>query len=173
MNVQLIVLDVDGVMSDGHIAYSSSGEEWKSFYAQDGLGLSIARNLGIKLAIITGRTSSIVQRRGEELGFSHIIMGCSNKTEALLSICKEENISLRDVAYMGDDLNDLAVMSAVGVPVAPANACLEIKKIAGFVSSRSGGHGAVREAIEYIVKGMGLWDKALQAFASESYQNKQ
>lgn len=169
LTIKMIALDVDGVMSPGQLYYTDSGVEVKAFNTQDGLGLTIAKALGIKLAIITGRYSEIVRRRGKELKFDHIIMGNHNKSEALKKLCQEAGISLDDVAYMGDDLNDLGVMSIVGLPMTPANGRPENKEIAKYITEASGGAGAIREAVEYILKSMGEWDKAVAVFASESY----
>ncbi len=106
MNIQWIVLDVDGVLSDGSLVYTSSGEELKSFSVKDGLGLTAARKSGIKLAIITARISPMVERRAKELHFDALLMGHANKTEALRTLCTEHQIDLKTIAYMGDDLND-------------------------------------------------------------------
>lgn len=169
LNIKLIALDVDGVLSDGRIMYTSSGEEIKEFNAQDGLGLAIAHGAEIKLAIITGRKSPMVERRGNELGFDHIIMNCRNKSKVIKELAEKEQIDLENVAYMGDDLNDLGAMKIVGFPMTPANGRLENKKIAKLVTNASGGEGAIREAVEYILKNMGIWPEVIEIFESETY----
>ena len=170
MDIQLLALDVDGVLTDGGLHYSSTGEEMKVFNTLDGLGITALRNSGIAVAIITGRASQIVARRAQELRVDHLHMGCRNKTQALLDICQEKGISLAQVAYMGDDLNDLGPLSKVGLPLAPANACADVKERARFVTQRPGGQGAVREAVEYILKAQNRWDKVLASYENESYE---
>lgn len=173
MNIQWIVLDVDGVLSDGTLIYTSSGEELKSFSVKDGLGLTAARKVGLKLAIITARISPMVERRAKELHFDALLMGHANKTEALRTLCKEHQINLEEIAYMGDDLNDLGVLQIVGLPMAPNNAVPEVKELAKFISTVNGGHGAVREAVEYILKNQGLWETIVADYAREAHAHGQ
>ena len=173
MNIQWIVLDVDGVLSDGSLVYTSTGEELKSFSVKDGLGLTAARKSGIKLAIITARVSPMVERRAKELHFDALLMGHANKTEALRSLCAEHQIDLKTIAYMGDDLNDLGALQLVGLPMAPNNAVPEVKQLAKFVSTVNGGQGAVREAVEYILKNQGLWETVVADYAREIHAHGQ
>ncbi len=172
-NVKLLALDVDGVLTDGRIIYTSEGWEVKNFNAKDGLGLAAARLLGLKLAVITGRTSEMVRQRIKELGIHHLYEGCKNKSLALEAICKEENIEPSEVAYIGDDLNDLGILQAVGLPMAPQDACREVLETALFVSSRPGGRGAVRECVELILKEQHRWEKLISFYENERYENKQ
>ena len=169
MNIQWIVLDVDGVLSDGSLVYTSTGEELKSFSVKDGLGLTAARKSGIKLGIITARISPMVERRAKELHFDALLMGHANKTEALISLCAEHQIDLKTIAYMGDDLNDLGALQLVGLPMAPNNAVPEVKQLAKFISTVNGGQGAVREAVEYILKNQGLWETVVADYAREAH----
>lgn len=173
MKVRCLVLDVDGVLTDGSIIYTSSGEEIKAFHAQDGLGLALARLSGIYLAVITGRTSPMVERRTKELKFDFLRMGSLNKSESLRELMKELQITAEEIAYMGDDLNDLGLMSQVGLKLAPANAVREVKDIADFITTREGGRGAVREAIEYILKEQGQWENMVERYRSEAYHKGQ
>ena len=173
MNIQWIVLDVDGVLSDGSLVYTSTGEELKSFSVKDGLGLTAARKSGIKLAIITARVSPMVERRAKELHFDALFMGHANKTEALRSLCAEHQIDLKTIAYMGDDLNDLGALQLVGLPMAPNNAVPEIKQLAKFISTVNGGQGAVREAVEYILKNQGLWETVVADYVREAHAHGQ
>ena len=173
MNIQWIVLDVDGVLSDGSLVYTSTGEELKSFSVKDGLGLTAARKSGIKLAIITARVSPMVERRAKELHFDALFMGHANKTEALRSLCAEHQIDLKTIAYMGDDLNDLGALQLVGLPMAPNNAVPEVKQLAKFISTVNGGQGAVREAVEYILKNQGLWETVVADYAREAHAHGQ
>ena len=173
MNIQWIVLDVDGVLSDGSLVYTSTGEELKSFSVKDGLGLTAARKSGIKLAIITARVSPMVERRAKELHFDALLMGHANKTEALRALCAEYQIDLKTIAYMGDDLNDLGALQLVGLPMAPNNAVPEVKQLAKFISTVNGGQGAVREAVEYILKNQGLWETVVADYAREIHAHGQ
>ena len=173
MNIQWIVLDVDGVLSDGSLVYTSTGEELKSFSVKDGLGLTAARKSGIKLAIITARVSPMVERRAKELHFDALLMGHANKTEALRALCVEYQIDLKTIAYMGDDLNDLGALQLVGLPMAPNNAVPEVKQLAKFISTVNGGQGAVREAVEYILKNQGLWETVVADYAREIHAHGQ
>lgn len=173
MNIQWIVLDVDGVLSDGSLVYTSTGEELKSFSVKDGLGLTAARKSGIKLGIITARISPMVERRAKELHFDALLMGHANKTEALRALCAEYQIDLKTIAYMGDDLNDLGALQLVGLPMAPNNAVPEVKQLAKFISTVNGGQGAVREAVEYILKNQGLWETVVADYAREAHAHGQ
>ena len=173
MNIQWIVLDVDGVLSDGSLVYTSTGEELKSFSVKDGLGLTAARKSGIKLAIITARISPMVECRAKELHFDALLMGHANKTEALRALCAEYQIDLKTIAYMGDDLNDLGALQLVGLPMAPNNAVPEVKQLAKFISTVNGGQGAVREAVEYILKNQGLWETVVADYAREAHAHGQ
>ena len=173
MAVQCLVLDVDGVLTNGDIVYTSNGEELKFFNAQDGLGLALARRAGLRLAVITGRLSPMVERRTGELHFDFVRMGIFNKSEELRNLAKDLNISMEDMAYMGDDLNDLGVLNLVGLPLAPANAVAEVKAKAKYITAKEGGHGAVREAIEYILKQDGRWQAAVADYEKELYAQGQ
>ena len=173
MNIKWIILDVDGVLTDGKLIYTSGGEEIKAFTARDGLGLAAAHKAGISLGIITARTSPMVERRAKELKFDALLMGHANKTEALRSLCASHNIELEHIAYMGDDLNDLGALSLVGLPMAPQDAAAEVKKLAQFVSNHNGGSGAVRDAVEYILKSQNMWDSVVKDYAMEAHNHGQ
>ena len=170
MGIRCLVLDVDGVLTKGEITYTSSGEELKTFHAKDGMGLAIAHAMGLQTAIITGRTSSIVERRAKELKISHVQMGSHNKSAGLQVVLDTFQVESQEVAYMGDDLNDLGVMSRVGLAMTPQDGVPEIKDIAHYICQANGGEGAVREAVEYILKREGLWEEALRKYREESYQ---
>ena len=170
MGIRCLVLDVDGVLTKGEITYTSSGEELKTFHAKDGMGLAIAHAMGLQTAIITGRTSSIVERRAKELKISHVQMGSHNKSAGLHVVLDTLQVESQEVAYMGDDLNDLGVMSRVGLAMTPQDGVAEIKDIAHYICQANGGEGAVREAVEYILKREGLWEEAVRKYREESYQ---
>lgn len=170
MGIRCLVLDVDGVLTKGEITYTSSGEELKTFHAKDGMGLAIAHAMGLQTAIITGRTSPIVERRAKELKISHLQMGGHNKSAGLQVVLDTLQVEPQEVAYMGDDLNDLGVMSRVGLAMTPQDGVPEIKAIAHYICQANGGEGAVREAVEYILKREGLWEEAVRKYREESYQ---
>jgi 3-deoxy-D-manno-octulosonate 8-phosphate phosphatase (KDO 8-P phosphatase) len=153
--VKLLALDVDGTLTDGGLHLSTGGEEIKRFHAQDGLGIVLAAHVGLRVAWVTGRESPIVARRAEALGVAALRQGVRDKTAALLEIGLELGVALSEMAFMGDDLNDLPALRAVGVPLAPKNAVESVKAAACWVSQRSGGDGAVRDAIDAILAARG------------------
>ena len=150
-NIRLLVMDVDGVMTDGKITYTSDGQELKSFNIKDGLGIKRAQASGIETAIITGRTSPMVERRARELGIAHLVQGREDKLAALSDLVGQMNLSLDQVAYIGDDLPDLTAIESVKLGACPADAATEVKSKANWVSTRSGGDGCVRELCDLLV----------------------
>lgn len=146
-------MDVDGTLTDGRIHMGAEGELFKSFHAKDGMGIvHILPKLGIIPMIITGRTSVILENRVKELGISHLHQGIAEKELLLPELCTDLGVALSQVAYIGDDLNDLAVMGIVGIKACPSDAVDEIKDICDFVSKKKGGEGAVREFIDWLLK---------------------
>ena len=141
--IRLLALDVDGVLTDGRIHYTSTGEELKSFSILDGLGIKLVRRHGISVAIITARKSDMVTRRARELGIDHCLQGREDKLAALLELLRETGISLAETAYMGDDLPDLGALLAVGLGMTVANASSEVARRVAWQSSARGGEGAV------------------------------
>ena len=133
-NLQLLALDVDGVLSDGRLYYTDQGEEFKSFNIRDGLGIKLLQRAGITVAIITGRTSAMVTRRAAELGIAHVVQGREDKLEALLDLCGNLKIDLSNVAYMGDDLPDRKAIMAVGLGATVADAASDVAAIADWQS---------------------------------------
>ncbi len=154
-SVKLVVLDVDGVMTDGSITYSDSAEELKTFNILDGLGIKMLQSSGVDVAIITGRSSVIVERRAKELGINTLIQGREDKLAALNEMLVNRGISLDEVAYLGDDLPDLAAIKAVGLGMTVANAYTLVKMHAKGITKASGGHGAVREFCDLIMHAQG------------------
>lgn len=152
----MAIFDVDGVMTDGSLSYSSTGEEIKVFHVADGLGLKALMDCGLEVAILTGRSSPIVERRAAELGIRRVIQGSSDKGEALTRLLAPLDITPAQCAYAGDDLIDWPAMRQCGFKAAPANAVEWIRQRVDFVSSRSGGQGAVREICERILADQGL-----------------
>ena len=161
MSIELIVLDVDGTLTDGKITYTQNGDEIKSFSVKDGLAIASWIKLGKHVAIITGRSSKIVERRANELGISHFYQGIHNKKEVLDNLLKELNLTMENVASMGDDLNDYSMLSASKLSYVPADASLFVQKISTEVLTRNGGDAAVREMIEKLIVLENLEDEYL------------
>ena len=158
-NIKMLVLDVDGVMTDGGLYYDEDGRVFRRFDVQDGAGIKLAQQAGIKVAVISGLKSKSTEKRIKDLGIEDYILGCKNKVDAVKKLCKKYNLTLKEVAFMGDDWVDAYVMKIVGFPMAVKNAQPEIKKIALWTSTCFGGHGAVREAIMFLLKIQGKYDK--------------
>ena len=164
--IKLIAFDVDGVLTDGTIYYGLQGESLKGFSARDGMGISLARAAGIQTAVITGRYSPMVEKRAKDLHIDYIIQNASAKWQVLEAICQDMGITVQEAAYMGDDLNDVEVISRIGFGAAPADACCEAKEKAQFVATCNGGHGALRQWIEYILKKQNQWHTVLSRYFS-------
>lgn len=156
-NIKLVILDVDGTLTDGGIYYDSHGEELKKFNLKDGLGIKVATLAGLEFAIITGRKSAMVERRAKELKIAHLMDGVQQKYPAMLELVKKTNMSMQEVCYIGDDWNDLQCMKSVGLSMCPADAAVDILEISDYVAKAKGGHGAVRECLEYILKKRNVW----------------
>ncbi len=154
-NVRMLVLDVDGVLTDGRLYYGNAGEELKAFNIKDGLGIKLLQRAGIPVAIITGRTSDSVLRRAGELGIDHLVQGREDKLTALRELCQQCGLSPADCAYMGDDLPDLAAIAAAGLGMTVADGSGAVRAAADWCSAAAGGAGAVREACEFILASQG------------------
>lgn len=163
-HIKLIVLDVDGTLTDGRIIMGSDGTEYKSFNVKDGMGISLALKAGIEVGIITGRKSNIVSLRAAELGIPYVFQGVHNKLQKLEEFIDGKNIGLQNIAFIGDDINDLQVMKSVGYSACPADAVEEIRHHSDFVSKYDGGQGAVREIIEEILKEQQLLEPLFSDF---------
>ena len=149
----MLIMDVDGTLTDGKIYMGPQGEVMKAFHCKDGLGIAqLLPEMGIVPVIITGRSSKIVENRARELKISHLYQGISDKLTVLDQMAIEMKISRQQIAYIGDDLNDLSAMQVCGCTACPADAVEEIKQIANYVCQHSGGDGAVREFIDYLRK---------------------
>jgi len=164
--IKLIAMDVDGTLTDGSMIFHN-GSQIKAFHAQDGLGIRLAMNFGIDVAWITGNVSDAVADRAKRLGIECVYQGARYKTQALSEIISNKKLDPAEIAYIGDDLNDLPAFNAVGVSIAVSDAAAEVKDAADIVTSRSGGRGAVREAIEIILKARGQWQEAVASFLDE------
>ena len=165
--IRLLVFDCDGVLTDGRITVLPDGGESKSFDVRDGLGISLAIRAGLRTAIISGRASSALEHRARDLGIHHLHQKSDDKIDSLDSILKQESLTMAEVAYVGDDLVDLPVMRRVGVAIAVADAILEAKQAAHYVTSLPGGLGAVREAIELILRTQGKWESVVRHYIGE------
>lgn len=153
---RLLVLDVDGVLTDGSLTYDSEGRELKTFSVRDGFGLRLWREAGGEVAIITGRGGPATRTRLAELGIARVIEGAKDKRPALDQVLADTGIAAEHTAYMGDDWPDLAPMRCVGYPIAPADAEPRVRDVAAFVTKAPGGRGAVREAVEHLLTRAGL-----------------
>ncbi len=156
-SIDLLVLDVDGVLTDGSITYTADGVELKSFHVRDGSGLVFWRRLGKDVALITGRTSRAVEVRAQELGIARVRQGAGDKLAAFRALLSETGVAPERVAAVGDDLPDLPVLAACGMSFAVADACPEVRAAAHWVTAAPGGRGAVREVVERILDAQGLW----------------
>ena len=153
--VKLLLLDVDGVLTDGSITYLSGGGEAKSFNTQDGLGIKLLQDSGVAVGIITARSSEALERRAQDLKFAHVFQGKEDKLTVYESILKQTGWRPPQTAYMGDDLMDLPILNRVGLAAAPANAVAEIRQRVHYTTERNGGHGAVREVCDLILEAQG------------------
>lgn len=162
--VRLLLLDVDGVLTDGRVYYSDRGEELKAFHTQDGLGIRLLQKAGIQVGLITGRASEAVRRRARELDITLLFQGVRDKAALLEGISSETGVPTAEMAFVGDDLVDLPPMVRVGVAIAVANAVDEVKDAAAFTTRACGGSGAVREVAEAILMARGLWEPMLRKF---------
>ncbi|MEB3075397.1 HAD-IIIA family hydrolase [Capnocytophaga gingivalis] len=149
---KLIATDIDGVWTDGGMYYDQKGNEWKKFNTYDSAGVLFARKLNIPIAIITGEDTEIVRRRAAKLKVDHLFMGVENKLIVLSELCRELNISLSEVAYIGDDINDIEILKNVGFSACPSSAPDYIKELVTIICSKKGGEGVFREFVETILE---------------------
>ena len=166
-NIKLLLLDVDGVLTDGNLIYSHEGKESKSFNTQDGFGLRILQDAGVNVGIITARSSEALERRSQDLKIAHLYQGAANKLVAYKEIVKATGLKPFEIAYMGDDWLDLVLLKRVGLAVAPSNAVAEVKDIVHYTTEQSGGHGAVREICDLILEAMGKHKELYQHYMNK------
>ncbi len=152
LKVKMLLMDVDGVLTDGRLYYTDSGEAVKVFDVRDGLGIKMAQSMGVKTGVISGRDSEALKRRLEELGIDEIHMGRYKKEEVLEEILRRHRLSEEEVLFIGDDLVDVPVLKRVGFPVAVRNAPEEVKRHAVYITRSEGGRGAVREVVDLLLK---------------------
>ncbi len=165
--IEMLVMDVDGVLTHGEIVYTDTGAELKSFDVRDGLALRVAGTAGLKLALVSGRASSIVQRRARDLRITAISLRAGDKELAVRNLAQQYAVSMEHIAYMGDDLNDRAPMRAVGLAIAPADAVPDILAEADLITTAQGGRGAAREVVELILRTQSKWDAAVDQYLEE------
>jgi 3-deoxy-D-manno-octulosonate 8-phosphate phosphatase (KDO 8-P phosphatase) len=162
--IKVLLLDVDGVLTDGHLYFSNQGDEFKAFSTLDGHGIKMLQKSGVRVGIITGRTSNLVAKRAADLGITLLVQGREDKWDALQEIRQSHPFALEEIAFMGDDWPDLTVMSRVGLALAPANAHFSVAERAHWLSQFAGGKGAVREACDIIMLAQGTFDTALKPY---------
>ena len=162
--IKLLLLDVDGVLTDGRLYFSNQGDEFKAFSTLDGQGIKMLQRSGVKVGIITGRTSHLVSKRASDLGIQILVQGREDKWEALQDILREHPLALDEIAFMGDDWPDLTVMCRVGLALCPANGHSSVVERAHWQSKARGGEGAVREACDLIMKAQNTFDTVLKPY---------
>ena len=163
-NIKLLVLDVDGVLTDGGMVVNADGTESRFFNALDGHGIRLWHRAGLKVAFISGREVEATRHRAEQLEAEYVFQNCFDKLSALKKLLEELRLSPREVACIGDDLPDLPMITYVGFSAAVANAVDEVRQHADYVTTHRGGHGAVREVIEYILKNTDKWQQLMKRY---------
>ncbi len=162
--IKLLVLDVDGVLTNASLVLGPAGEELKFFSARDGIGIKVAQYAGIEVAFLSARSSKIVSNRAETLGVKEVHQGEQQKLHAVKRMASRLGLGLEEVAYVGDDIVDLAPVAAVGMGVAVADACDDLKEVASHTTTVPGGGGAVRETVESILTARGGWKDAVKGY---------
>ena len=163
-HLRLLLLDVDGVLTDGTISVSGGGDERKSFFIRDGSAILWARQAGIEVGLLSGRKSGATARRAAELKIAIVVEGATDKRKAFEKIAAAESLTNDQIAFMGDDLLDLPVLQLAGLSAAPGDACEDVRRRVHYVTQAAGGRGAVREFIELILRGRGQWDPLVQRY---------
>ncbi|WP_456432000.1 KdsC family phosphatase [Thermosulfuriphilus sp.] len=168
--IRLLLLDVDGILTDGQIIVAADGSEIKSFCVRDGMGIKLLQMAGLEVALLTSRTSPPLVHRARELGIKTVIQGSLHKLDLYLELCRKKGLEDQQVAYMGDDWIDLPVLKRVGLAVTVPQAWPPLKEHVHYVTRLSGGHGAVREVADLILQAQGKWEELLRCFlTAESY----
>jgi 3-deoxy-D-manno-octulosonate 8-phosphate phosphatase (KDO 8-P phosphatase) len=162
--ISLLALDVDGVLTNGTLIINTDGSETKFFNSLDGHGIKMWQRAGLKVALISGRTSTPTERRAEQLKIEYVFQDCHDKLPVIEQLADQLGLSPENMAFVGDDLTDMPVMRYVGFSIAVVNAVDEVKECADYVTTRPGGSGAVREVIEYILKNSGRWRELMKRY---------
>ncbi len=165
--VRLLVMDVDGVLTDGRMILSERGDELKAFHTRDGVAVALAKRAGLRTAIVTGESSPIAKARGAKLGVDSVVLGARRKGETVEALMTEFGLAADAVAYLGDDLLDIPAMQRVGLALAVRDAAAAVVGVAHAVTRAAGGQGAVRECVELILKAQGSWQRTLRGYVSE------
>ncbi|MFZ6016997.1 MAG: KdsC family phosphatase [Nitrospirota bacterium] len=163
--IKLLILDVDGVLTDGSIILDNEGNEFKSFHVRDGHGIKMLIRAGIQVAIITGRYSKVVERRAHELGITEVFQKCHDKRDAYRELVEKFSLNDSEIAYIGDDIVDISLLKRSGFSVAVRNADDEVKADAMMITRNSGGRGAVREVCDFLLKAKGLWQEIIDEYS--------
>jgi 3-deoxy-D-manno-octulosonate 8-phosphate phosphatase (KDO 8-P phosphatase) len=166
--LKLVLSDVDGVLSDGTLLLLDDGREARAFHVRDGLAVALAHRAGLRTGLLSGRSSAAVARRAAELGMAIVLQDVRDKGAALRELLSRERLAAHEVAYIGDDLNDLPVMEQVGLSAAPADAPFEVRSCAFMVMSAPGGRGCLREFVEAILRARGDWERVIAPLVSAS-----
>ncbi len=169
--VKLLLMDCDGVLTDGRIWVLEEGGDQKAFSTRDGLGIEMLHRAGLRSGIISGRTSDAVERRARGLGMSFVRQGCAEKRKAFFETLREADVTNAEVAFIGDDLNDIPLMLQSGLGVAVADAAPETRERAHYVTNARGGCGAVREVVELILKAQGRWDDLVKNYLDTDFKD--
>lgn len=167
-NVKLIALDVDGTLTDGTLLYGPDGAHSKAFHVADGLGIVMARGMGLRVAVISGRSSRAAETRMAELNVTDLVQNCGDKAVALQQLLQKYELTPAEAAYVGDDINDLPAFDVAGVKIAVADASDSLKARADWITPRPGGHGAVRDAVEEILRRQGRLDEAVAVYVENN-----
>ena len=165
--IRLLVMDVDGVLTDGRMILSERGDELKSFHTHDGVAIALAKRAGLKTALITGESSPIAKARGAKLGVDSVVLGARRKGETVDALLAEFDLPAEAVAYIGDDLLDVPALQMVGLAVTVADAPPEVKQTAHVVTRARGGHGAVRECVTLILRAQGVWRSIVDGYVDD------
>lgn len=163
-HVKFLLLDVDGVLTDGRIIYDSNGYDSKCFDVHDGLGVHLLGRMGVKTILITAKGSKSIGPRAKDMGVEAVYENILPKSKVYEKVCRKYGLTDQEICFVGDDLVDLCVLKRCGVPVATRNASSEVRKVAFYITRKNGGRGAVREVAELILKAKGLWKKALALY---------
>lgn len=165
--VRLLVMDVDGVLTDGRMGLAAHGEEFKFFNTRDGVAVALARRAGLRTAMVTGEHSPIAKARGDKLGVDAVVLGARRKGETLEALLTQFDVPREAAAFIGDDLLDIPAMQVVGLAIAPADAVQEVRALAHLVTRARGGRGAVREAVERILRAQGRWRATVDGYVQD------
>jgi 3-deoxy-D-manno-octulosonate 8-phosphate phosphatase (KDO 8-P phosphatase) len=166
-HIKLLLMDCDGVLTDGRIELLENGDEQKAFHVRDGHGIKLFARAGLRTGIISGRTSAGLERRSHELGMTYLYQNAKNKIEVFDRVLVDSQALTSECAFIGDDHTDIPIMHRVGFAVAVADAVTETKRVAHYITENRGGSGAVREVVEIILKARGVWDEVIQDYLNE------